>query len=163
MGCAATLEVDPGLQERVLLLIWSNICATNWECWEEVSASPRAASRHSDANLLLGPHIQHCPSVLACVPQDGTIHIPFQSMMPVSLCAQRAAPPSHPTGQHTVGAQTPCLATKHHGGSHRRNNTQTANIFEYLNARMLLPVQTSACLMPHYFMEHIPSSVCWLM
>lgn len=31
--------------------------------------------------------------------------------MTVSLCAQRAAPSSHPTGQHTVGAQTPCLAT----------------------------------------------------
>lgn len=104
-----------------LMLIWSNICATNWERWEEVSVSLRAAPRHLDAILLLGTHTQRFPSVLACVPQDGTIHITPPSMITVSLCAQRAATSSHPTGQHTVGAQTSCLATKTATGSHRRN------------------------------------------
>lgn len=76
----------------------------------------KAAPKHLDATHLSGTQSRDCPRVSAHVPQDGSIHISLQSIVPMCLCAQRAALAPHPQaltvlGTHSLpGSQTPLQA-----------------------------------------------------
>lgn len=135
MGCSAALEVNPGFQETILIpmprvtshgiyshglggqlktthTIGSPAHLEKYLCdqlrvLEGGFSLPKAAPRHLDATHLSGAHGRNCPRVPAHVPQDGSIHITPQSTTPVSLCAQRAAPASHPQALTMLGHRPP--------------------------------------------------------
>lgn len=97
-------------------------------------------------------------------------HVSHRMVPPISplkalcqcLCVPRELPhPLTPQVSTLPGHRPPARQPNTTAGSHGRNNIQTATARKYLDARMLLPAQTSSdCLMPCCFMENIPSFVC---
>lgn len=186
MGCAAALEVDSGLQERVLMSVPTATSQGPTAMVLETSWRPPAASwlSCSSGTIFLQPtgragrrfqpllrqhqgswmppsSQEHIPSIAPA--WQHVSHRMAPSISPLKawrqfLCVPRELPYLlTPQTSTLLGHRPRARQPNTTADSHRRNNTQTASTRKYLNVRLLLPAQTSsACLTPCYFMENIP-------